>query len=89
MEAFDDTAIFAMLSPILQAPIERVPTALPITARLALPTPMALALSRAGRGETLEELVDACSGRVAEAAVVRRAVFLGLSARVLTTVGWS
>ncbi len=88
VEAFDDVAIYSMLSPIMHAPLERVPTAQPITPRLGLPTPMALALSRAGRGETLEELVDTCSGRVAEAAVVRRAVFVGLSARVITTAGW-
>ncbi|MCA9592997.1 MAG: protein kinase [Myxococcales bacterium] len=89
MDAFDDAAIYAMLAPVRSSPIERVTTAPFSTARLGLPASMALVLSRAGRGETLEELEASAVPRIADVATVRRTVYLGLCARVLTAAGWS
>lgn len=89
LEAYPDAELSRLLDVVRVAPLERGSRGERVQQALSLPPPEREALARAGRGHSLAELVGN-EGRygLPDARAIERAVFVGLSAGVLSCPAW-
>jgi serine/threonine-protein kinase len=86
---YHDEEIEQLLGPFLDGLVRGAPSADAVSASLRLPARETAALARAAQPVEIERLVEECGARaIAGRGEVLRAVFVGLSARVLILTGW-